>query len=86
MYTLLALAVARHDFHLVHFGELLRFAEFHIVQHQRPHIVAESVCVQFGGFECDTRLDFCVQCRVYRLVELQQHLESQLGRNLSVLP
>lgn len=83
--VLLAFTVASNNFDLVHFGEVSHLPEFDIVQHQRPHVIAEPVSVKFGCFECDTSLHLGIKCRVYRFIELQQHLECKLRRNLSVL-
>lgn len=59
-----ALSVACDYFHFVDAGELMHFPKFDVVEHQRPHIVAEAVCVQFGRFESDAGFDLCVQRRV----------------------
>lgn len=82
---LAALAVARHDLHLVHLDELVHLPKLHIVEHECPDVVAESVRVQFAGLECHPGLDPLVEGIVYTFIELQQHLEGQSGRDLSVL-
>lgn len=63
----------------------MHLAELHIVQHQSPDIVAEAVGVQFAGLESDPGLDPLVEGIVNALVELQQHFESQIGRDLTIL-
>jgi len=82
---LAALAVAGHDLDLVHLDELVDLAELHIVEHEGPDIIAEAVCVQFSSLEGYAGLDPLVEGIVDALVELQQHLESQSGCDLTVL-
>lgn len=82
---LFALAVARHDLHFVHLGELVHLTKLDVVQHQRPDVVAEAIRVQLRRLEGDARLHLGVQGRVDGLVELQQHLEGELRRDLAVL-
>lgn len=83
--VLLAFTVASNNFNLVYFGKVRHLPELHIVQHQRPHVIAEPVRVKFGSFECDSSLHLGIKCRVYRFIELQQYLERKLRRNLAVL-
>lgn len=80
-----ALAITCHNLHLIHFGKFVDFTEFHFVQHQCPNIVAETIGVQFAGFECNTSLDTLTEGIVDAFVKLQQDLKCQCGCNLSIL-
>lgn len=58
--VLFTLSIAGDNFHFVDASEFVHFSEFYIVQHQCPHVVTETVGVQFGCLECDTSFDLCV--------------------------
>lgn len=78
-------AVTRDDLNLVNLSEFVDFPEFNVVQHQCPDVVAESIGIQLGRLEGYASLHLCVESRINGLVELQQHLESQLWCDLTVL-
>lgn len=74
-----------HYFYFIHFGKFVYFAEFYLVQHERPNIVTESVRIQFVGFECDTGLDPLAESIVDAFIKLQQNFKSQTRCDLAVL-
>lgn len=66
-------AVTRHNFHFVNFRNLLHLPELDIVQHERPHIVTESVRVQFASLKSESGLYTRCQRHIDRFVEQQQY-------------
>lgn len=51
----LALPVTGHDLHLVHLHQVSHLPELHVIQDERPHVVAEAVGVQGALQETHTQ-------------------------------
>jgi len=61
----------------VHLGEVGILAELHLLQHESPDVVAETVGVQFVGLKVEFSFDPGVESGVDGFVELDENPESQ---------
>lgn len=50
-YELRTLSVASHNLDLVDARHLLHLPELNVVEHERPHIIAETIGVELGRLE-----------------------------------
>lgn len=59
----LTLSITGHNLDLVYLHQVSDLSELHVVQHKRPHVITEPVCVQRALQDGNTVTQHSIQCR-----------------------
>lgn len=79
-----ALPVTGHNLHLVHLDEVGHLSELHVVQDERPHVVAEAVgiqgALQDGRTDGHTHASYCSKHPGHSAVNRASEVRGQVVR------